>query len=113
MLSKGKQQVQLRALQKVWLTQRVNEAAWSQGTLSPYSYSSPETKVQLLVCRFGLWAFSEVNKQGNMRLSALQCLSPLSQCVWQICFPNKPLARAWQEPAAPGSPEQAIVPHHR
>lgn len=49
------------------------------------------------VQRRGLCAFSEVNKQGNLGLSLLQCLSPLSQCVWQICFPNKPLATAWQK----------------
>lgn len=62
----------------------------------------------------GLCAFSEVNKQGNLGLSLLQCLSPLSQCVWQICFPNKPLATAWQKkkkPAPTVSLGQAILPH--
>lgn len=64
--------------------------------------NSIQTKVQVPVQRCGLCAFSEMNKQGNVGLSTPRCVSPLSQCVWQICFPNKPLARVWQK----------NLPHH-
>lgn len=58
--------------------QAANEATRTP-RLTPYRYRSPQTKVQPHGQRCGLCAFSVMNKQGNLGLSTLRCLPPLSR----------------------------------
>ena len=59
------------------------------------------------MCREVDFVLFLMNKHGNLGLSTLWCLSPLSHRVWQICLPNKPLARAWQNTRTVGTTQSS------